>query len=89
MQNELLVIPKCTLDLLDLSWLQLNSESLVKIILELGHIKFLAHVYVPIRFRNEARNQPICVIEVFFISHILSLWSWHRSQEVRSEEVRL
>ena len=88
-QDELLVIPKGTLDLLDFTWLQLDTQRLVQVVLELSDVEVLAHVDVPVWLRHETRNQPVCIVKVLFVGNVLSFWLRLRAQEVRREEVRL
>lgn len=89
MQDELLVIPEGPLNLLNLTRLQLDTQCLVQVVLELSDVEVLAHVDVPVWLRHETWNQPVCIVKVLFVGSVLGLWLRQRTQEVRREEVRL
>lgn len=89
MKNKFWVVSEGSLDMVDLFLGQRHPESLVEVELELSEVEFHAHVDIPVGLRNYAWNQPVSIFKVFLIDIVNVFRNWKRSEELRSEEVRL
>lgn len=78
MQDHLLVVSECLLDVLHLALLKRNFERLVEVVFELCIVELLAHVNVPVGLRHDARYEPERILKVIIVRvfNILWLWQW-------------
>ena len=89
-QDEFMIISERLGDVVDFFLLQIGSECLLEIEFELGDVELLAHVDVPVGFRNYTWNEPVTSVEfvtIIFIVAAFGLRKW--TQKVRSVEMGL